>query len=89
MANAVDKSTDNSLTPEGPTDSHILSQIEPDEKGASQLGGDSTEITDLGWAKPVEHIEERLIAGLSNENLWMLIRRFDKVRFKTKTRCLC
>lgn len=89
MANAVDKSTNNSLTPGGPTDSHVLSHVEPDEKGASQLGGDSTEIIDLGWTKPVEHIEEQLIAGLSNENLWMLIRRFDKVRFKTKKRCIC
>lgn len=85
MANDVDKSTDNCSAPEGPTDSHFLSQIKPDEKGASQLGGDSTEIIDLGWTKPVEHIDERLIAGLSNEDLWMLIRRFDRVRFKTKT----
>ncbi|CAI7610773.1 unnamed protein product [Penicillium pancosmium] len=84
MANAVDESTNNSLTPEGPTDSHVLSQVEPDEKGASQLGGDSSEIIDLGWTKPVEHIEERLIAGLSNENLWMLIRRFDKQVYNVK-----
>lgn len=64
---------------EGPTDSHVLSQIEPDEKGSSQRGGDTTDIVDLGWAKPVESIEESLVAGLSNESLWMLIRRFDKV----------
>lgn len=65
--------------PEGPTDSHVLSQVEQDEKGLSQQAGDTAEITDLGWTDPSKHSEERLIAGLSNDDLWMLIRRFDKV----------
>lgn len=65
--------------PEGPTDSHVLSQIEPDEKGLTQQAGDSTDVTDLGWRSPADTIEEPLIAGLLNEDLWMLIRRFDKV----------
>ncbi|KAJ5590679.1 hypothetical protein N7450_004651 [Penicillium hetheringtonii] len=70
--------------PEGPTDSHVLSQIELDEKGLSQKAGDSAEITDLGWTKPLEHIEGPLIAGIPNEDLWMLIRRFDKHVYNVK-----
>lgn len=64
---------------EGPTDSHVLSQVEQDEKGLSQLAGNTAEITNLGWSQPSEHFQEPIIGGLSNEDLWMLIRRFDKV----------
>lgn len=85
MENKEDKFTRASSTPERPTDSHVLSQVEPDEKGLSQQTGGTTAITDLGWTKPIEHIEERLVAHLSNEDLWMLIRRFDKVCPMPKT----
>ncbi|KAJ5092831.1 hypothetical protein N7456_008692 [Penicillium angulare] len=71
-------------SPEGPTDSHILSQVEQDEKGLSQQAGDAAEITDLGWTQPSEHFDEALIAGLSNEDLWMLIRRFNKQVYNVK-----
>ncbi|KAJ5105873.1 hypothetical protein NUU61_003220 [Penicillium alfredii] len=45
---------------EGPTDSHVLSQVEQDEKGLSQKAGDTTDITDIGWGQGADHIEERL-----------------------------
>ena len=75
--NESDKMTEK--VPDGPTDSHVLSQIEPDEKGLVQQADDSADVTDLGWNNPTDHIEEPFIAGLANEDLWMLIRRFDKV----------
>lgn len=65
-------------TPEGPTDSHVLSQVEQDEKGLIQKAGETPEITDFGWNNLTDH-DEPLIHGLSNEDLWILIRRFDKV----------
>lgn len=65
-------------TPKGPTDSHVLSQVEQDEKGLIQKAGDTPDITDVGWNNIADHTEQ-LIAGLPNEDLWMLIRRFDKV----------
>ncbi|KAJ5130468.1 uncharacterized protein N7515_006507 [Penicillium bovifimosum] len=65
--------------PEGPTDSHVLSQVEQDEKGLSQKAGETREITDLGWNEPHDFIAKPLVAGISNDDLWMLIRRFDKV----------
>jgi hypothetical protein len=65
-------------TPEGPTDSHVLSQVEQEDKGLIQKAGETADITDVGWNNPADQAEP-LIAGLSNEDLWMLIRRFDKV----------
>ncbi|KAJ5103492.1 hypothetical protein N7532_004021 [Penicillium argentinense] len=79
-----DPPTDTVACPDGPTDSHVLSQVEQDEKGLSQQAGDTAELTDLGWSKPVQHIEEPLIAGLSNQDLWMLLRRFDKQVYNVK-----
>ncbi|KAJ5749201.1 uncharacterized protein N7511_010897 [Penicillium nucicola] len=71
-------------TPEGPTDSHVLSQVEQDEKGLAQKAGDTDEITNVGWGVSPDVIEEPLVAGLSNEDLWMLIRRFDKQVYRVK-----
>lgn len=65
-------------TPEGPTDSHVLSQVEQKDKGLIQKAGETARVTDVGWNNLADHAEP-LIAGLSNEDLWMLIRRFDKV----------
>lgn len=65
-------------TPEGPTDSHVLSQVEQVEKGLIQKAGETADITDVGWTNLADHTEQ-LIAGLQNEDLWMLIRRFDNV----------
>jgi hypothetical protein len=78
-----DKMNEQSPMPEGPTDSHVLAQVEQDEKGLSQKT-DSTEVTDIGWSTPVDHIEEPIIAGLSNDDLWMLIRRFDQASSSKK-----
>lgn len=77
--NKDDNTREKTPSPEGPTDSHVLSQVQPDEKGLTQQTGDTDGVTDLGWSTSAEHIEEPLIAGLSNEDLWVFIRRFDKV----------
>lgn len=79
LSNADRNTVEKPSNPEGPTDSHVLSQVEPEEKGLAHQAGETDEVTDLGWSAPAEHIEEPLIAGLSNEDLWMFIRRFDKV----------
>ncbi|KGO44185.1 Protein of unknown function DUF3292 [Penicillium expansum] len=87
LSTSVDGATskaDDSLTTDpdiikGPTESHVLSQVEQDEKGLSQQSGDTAEITNIGWGESPDAIEEPLVAGVSNEDLWMLIRRFDKV----------
>lgn len=64
---------------QGPTDSHAISHVEPDEKGLVQKAGASQEVSDIGWEHGSGEIGERIVPGLLNEDLWMLIRRFDKV----------
>lgn len=55
-------------------------KIEQDEKAVIQKAGETLEITDFGWNNLVGHYEP-LIHGVSNEDLWVLIRRFEKVGF--------
>lgn len=64
----------------GPTDSHILSQVNPDEeaKGLAHKAGEDNQLSDIGWGRS-DVIEERIVQGLSNEDLFLLIRRFNKV----------
>ena len=71
-----------SMTQE-PTLSHSLAQqaaVNDDmPKGAAQIMHDK-EVVDLGWNEPRENIAAPLVGGMNNEELWMLIRRFNKVR---------
>lgn len=80
----VDGMNEEPPTPEGPTESHVLAQVEQDEKGLTQQAGDIAGVTDIGWTTPVDHIEESLVAGISNEDLWMLLRRFDQASLNTE-----
>ena len=63
---------------ENATDSHALAQVEQDEKGHAQLDHDN-EVQDLGWNEPKNKIAAPLVGGMDNEELWMLVRRFNKV----------
>jgi hypothetical protein len=67
-----------------PTESHALAldaakATHPAEAGAAQVPHEK-EVVDLGWNEPKEHIAAPLVGGLSNEDLWLLVRRFNKVR---------
>lgn len=65
-----------------PTKSHALAMEAakaPEERGAAQVEHEE-EVVNLGWNEPESHIESPLVGGLSNEDLWVLIRRFNKVR---------
>ena len=67
---------------EGQTASHALATTEHDEKGAAQEGhGD--EVKDLGWNEHEDHIPT-LVGGIDNEELWLLIRRFNKQLYHVK-----
>ena len=37
------------------------------------------DIVNLGWNEPEQHIQNPLVGRLDNEELWLLIRRFNKV----------
>lgn len=69
---------------DAPTESHALAlqaaqATDPAEAGAAQIKH-ADEVMDLGWNEPKEHVAQPLVGGLSNEDLWLLVRRFNKVR---------
>ena len=66
---------------EMPTDSHDLANADHDEKGAAQLNHGQTEVKDLGWNDHPTDVPNPLVGGLPNEELWTLVRRFNKVSF--------
>jgi hypothetical protein len=61
-----------------PTDSHTLAMADHDEKGAAQTDHDE-DVINLGWNEPPKSIANPLVGGLANEDLWVLVRRFNKV----------
>lgn len=63
---------------EEPTASHALAMADHDVKGVAQQSH-GAEVQDLGWNEPKEQIPAPLVGGLENEELWILIRRFNKV----------
>jgi hypothetical protein len=65
-----------------PTESHALAlkaaeAVPHEEKGAAQVQHEN-EVVDLGWNEPKEHVAKPLVGGLGNEDLWLLVRRFNK-----------
>ncbi|KAK4675097.1 hypothetical protein QC764_501400 [Podospora pseudoanserina] len=52
-------------------------------QGIAQLDHDE-EVRDLGWNEPKQEIPAPLVGGMDNEELWMLVRRFNKQIFHTK-----
>ncbi|KAI9831564.1 MAG: hypothetical protein M1819_004795 [Sarea resinae] len=72
-------------TPEtAPTESHALATVEQDEKGVAQEAHAEPEVKDLGWNAPVEAVPAPLVGGLPNEELWVLVRRFNKQMYHVK-----
>lgn len=66
----------------GPTESHALANADHGLKGATQIDHDEPGVKDLGWTEPPENIPKPLVGGLPNEQLWLLVRRFNKVRWE-------
>lgn len=68
-----------------PSDSHALAMEaakNPELMGASQVDH-AQEVKDLGWNEPEQKVAAPLVGGLSNEDLWVLVRRFNKVRISS------
>lgn len=61
-----------------PTLSHALATDDYEDKGLAQQEHDE-EVIDLGWNEKKHDIPAPLVGGLGNEDLWLLIRRFNKV----------
>ena len=67
-----------------PTDSRALAHAstEQEELGAVQQGHEEGEVRDMGWQ--TKRPDDSLVGGLSNDDLWTLIRRFDKQMYHVK-----
>ena len=67
---------------DGATASHAIATAaagDHDQKGLAQQDHDD-DVNDLGWNSPKERIPSPLVGGMDNEELWLLVRRFNKVR---------
>jgi hypothetical protein len=65
-----------------PTDSHVLAHMDHEEKGVAQMDHGQTEVRDMGWNESPADVPSPLVGGLPNEELWTLVRRFNKVRYR-------
>lgn len=74
---------------EVPTASHALAeesiQADADNKGASQLGHDEIEVKNIGWNEKAQCVPQPVVGGMRNEELWTLIRRFNKQVFEVRS----
>jgi len=68
----------NPLLEQKPSESHALATENHELKGAAQEAGKDAHTTDLGWQANAEGVAT-LVGGLPNEELWTLVRRFNKV----------
>lgn len=72
-----------------PTESHALANAEHEVRGASQQdysegdGDGDGEVRNLGWFEHPNDIAQ-LVGGLPNEELWTLVRRFNKQMYHVK-----
>lgn len=69
---------------DAPTESHSLALEaargnNPDHGTGRAQVAHGEEVLDLGWNEHKENIEAPLVGGLSNEEVWLLVRRFNKV----------
>jgi len=60
------------------TDSHALAAADHDIKGVAQLDHDASNVKDTGWKQNAVGVPT-LVGKLPNEELWTLVRRFNKV----------
>ncbi|KAI9737109.1 MAG: hypothetical protein M1834_000700 [Cirrosporium novae-zelandiae] len=79
-----DSSSRKDIMEEIPTESHALAKADHEEKGIAQLNNGEGEVEDLGWNAHPKDIPSPLIGRLQNEELWTLVRRFNKQIYHVK-----
>ena len=77
----IDTPTSSSNVSNAPSDSHALANAQHEEKGAVQKNQKEGEVRDMGWR---EQPTDVLVGGLPNEELWTLVRRFNKQMYHVK-----
>ena len=81
-SSALDTPTSSSPDLAHSTDSHALANADHEEKGAAQINEEG-EVKNLGWNDHPDDVPE-LVGGLDNEELWTLVRRFNKQMYHVK-----
>lgn len=94
MEPAARTSTSNSSNVNTPTssvsasnatsDSHALANADHEIRGAVQRDYQEGEVRDMGWNQHPKEVPKELVGGLSNEELWTLVRRFNKQMYHVK-----
>lgn len=70
---------------DAPSDSHAMAASdEHDHLGIAHQEYEGVGVQDLGWQPETDHIHNPLIAKMPNEDLWMLIRRFNQQMYDVK-----
>ena len=73
---------------EKPTISHALADEavnEHEDKGFAQIEHGDLEVKNLGWNEESDNVPHPLVGGLTNEDLWILVRRFNKQVFYVRS----
>jgi hypothetical protein len=63
---------------DGATFSHALASETKDDEGRAQQDY-GKDVLDLGWTGRKQDVAAPLVGGMDNEELWLLVRRFNKV----------
>ena len=85
-SSSINTPTSSNSTLNASTDSHALAEADHEEKGAAQEDHGEVEVKDLGWNELPKDVPFPLVGGLPNEELWLLVRRFNMVGFPHEER---
>lgn len=79
----VNTPTSSITTENAPSDSHALANSDHEVRGAVQVDHKEGEVRDMGWREHPKDVPT-LVGGLPNEELWTLVRRFNKQMYHVK-----
>lgn len=85
VASIMNTPTSSASASNAPSDSHALASADDHEmKGAVQTNHEAGEVRDMGWNDHPTNVPTPLVGGLPNEELWTLVRRFNKQMYHVK-----
>ena len=76
--------TSSAASSDAPSDSHALAHADHEEKGHAQQDHEGGEVRDLGWNEHPKDVPMPLVGGLPNDELWALVRRFNKQMYHVR-----
>ena len=80
----INTPTSSSTGSNAPSESHALANAPSEVKGAVEKDHEEGEVRDMGWRQHPKNVPSPLVGGLPNEELWTLVRRFNKQMYHVK-----